>query len=101
MLQLSTEQQSILYQFVVDDRDRGRAPDPKLEKALAYIMSHANVRKVDLIPDQIVRSLVQSTFAILKTEYLLENGMITSLKYYDRIAAARARIRQFNLSSLK
>ena len=98
MLQLSTEQQSTLYQFVVDDRDRKRAPDPRLEKALAHIMSNTNVRKVDLIPDQIVRSLVESTFAILKTEYLLENGMITSSKYKDRIATVRARICKFTIS---
>ena len=95
LLQLKPQQKHTLYRFIAEPRRRDRSLDSDLQQTLGYIMAKVDVRKKEQIADQAVRELVGSVFEILKSEYLLENHLITALRHQETVSGARARARQY------
>lgn len=95
MLELSKKQKSLLFEFVADGKRRNRQLNTDLQQTLGYIMSRINVRKTELIEDEFLRVLVESTFQLVKNEHLLDNGLITLARYEETVRDTQVRVLQY------
>lgn len=92
MLRLDRDQRSALYRFIANGHDPQERVDAGLEQTLAYIMVNVNVRKTEIISDQVLRKLVDATFAVIKARHLLENYLIDRAGFHTRVDAAQQQV---------
>lgn len=94
-LDLTTDQQHLLAEFVAQDPlTRGPVP-PSLETLLREVMSVIDVRCLEAVNPEKVRELLRASFEAMKLGHLYENGLLSRGQLQSRIDAARNRIEEF------
>ena len=73
---LSESQRALILEFIAQAQFPKRPFTDELEELFGVTMSSVNVRKIEQVPKSLDLTLIQYSFSIMKTWFLIENSLL-------------------------
>ena len=89
---LSESQRALILEFIAQAKFPKRPFADELEELFGVTMSSVNVRKTEQVPLSLDLTLIQYSFSIMKTWFLIENSLLKLSEGIEAITQIQAHV---------